>query len=47
MFGTGDRTYDVVWAYKRKNRAGEFRFKRTVEGLREPRDRGVRAQARR
>ena len=33
MFGTGDRTYDVVWAYKRKNRAGEFRFKGPWKGF--------------
>ncbi len=33
MFGTGDRTYDVVWAYKRKNRAGEFRFEGPWKGF--------------
>jgi excinuclease ABC subunit A len=33
MFGTGDRNYEVVWAYKRKNRAGEFRFKGPWKGF--------------
>ncbi len=33
MFGTGERTYEVVWAYKRKNRAGEFNFKGPWKGF--------------
>ncbi len=33
MFGTGDRTYEVVWAYKRKTRAGEFRFRGPWKGF--------------
>ena len=33
MFGTGDRSYEVVWAYKRKRRAGEFRFKGPWKGF--------------
>jgi len=33
MFGTGDRSYEVVWAYERKRRAGEFRFKGPWNGF--------------
>ena len=33
MSGTGDRVYEVVWAYKRRNRAGEFRFKGPWKGF--------------
>jgi excinuclease ABC subunit A len=33
MFGTGDRIYDVVWSYKRKTRAGDFRFRGPWKGF--------------
>lgn len=33
MYGTGDRMYDIVWAYKRGARAGEFGFKGPWKGL--------------
>ena len=33
MFGTGGSAYDIVWAYKRKNRSGEFKFKGPWKGF--------------
>ena len=33
MFGTGGHIYDIVWAYKRKNRSGEFKFKGPWKGF--------------
>jgi excinuclease ABC subunit A len=31
--GTGDRVYDIVWSYKRGNRAGDFRFRGPWKGF--------------
>jgi excinuclease ABC subunit A len=31
--GTGDRVYDIVWSYKRGNRAGGFKFRGPWKGL--------------
>ncbi len=31
--GTGDRVYDIVWSYKRGNRAGDFKFRGPWKGL--------------
>jgi excinuclease ABC subunit A len=33
MFGTGDRAYDIVWSYRRKRRAGDFKFKGPWKGF--------------
>jgi len=31
--GTGDRVYDIVWSYKRGNRAGDFEFRGPWQGF--------------
>ena len=31
--GTGDRVYDIVWSYRRGNRAGDFKFRGPWKGL--------------
>ncbi len=33
MYGTGDKTYDVTWRYKRKNREGEHHFSPPWKGF--------------
>ncbi len=33
MEGTGDRVYDIVWSYRRKARAGDFRFRGPWKGF--------------
>lgn len=33
MWGTGDKTYNVTWQFKRKNREGEHRFETDWKGL--------------
>jgi excinuclease ABC subunit A len=33
LFGTGDRIYDIVWSYRRGNRAGDFRFRGPWKGF--------------
>ncbi|MGD0783212.1 MAG: excinuclease ABC subunit UvrA, partial [Candidatus Aminicenantales bacterium] len=33
LYGSGDRTYEIVWSYKRGARAGEFRFSGTWKGF--------------
>ena len=33
LFGSGNRVYEVVWAYKRKTRSGEFRFQGPWKGF--------------
>jgi excinuclease ABC subunit A len=33
MYGTGDKTYDVTWKFKRKNRVGEHRFDTDWKGF--------------
>ena len=33
LHGTGDRIYDIVWSYKRGNRAGDFKFRGRWKGF--------------
>jgi len=33
LHGTGDRVYDIVWSYKRGNRAGHFKFRGPWHGF--------------
>ena len=33
LYGTGDKEYEVIWKYKRKNREGTHRFKTKWSGL--------------
>jgi excinuclease ABC subunit A len=33
LHGTGDRVYDIVWSYRRGNRAGDFKFRGPWKGL--------------
>ena len=33
LHGTGDRVYDIVWSYKRGNRAGDFEFRGPWQGF--------------
>ncbi|MCK7462102.1 MAG: hypothetical protein MZU84_08585 [Sphingobacterium sp.] len=33
LHGTGDRVYDIVWSYKRGNRAGDFAFRGPWKGF--------------
>jgi len=33
MFGTGEKEYDVIWKYKRKNREGQHRFITSWKGF--------------
>jgi excinuclease ABC subunit A len=33
LHGTGGRVYDIVWSYKRGNRAGDFRFRGPWKGF--------------
>ncbi|HOW84835.1 MAG TPA: AAA family ATPase [Candidatus Aminicenantes bacterium] len=33
LYGTGGRVYDIVWSYKRGQRAGDFKFQGTWQGF--------------
>jgi excinuclease ABC subunit A len=33
LFGTGDRSYDIVWSYRRGNRTGELKFRGPWKGF--------------